>query len=481
MFDWLRRRIVEEKGYTMGFALGVALILTILGAALLEMVSHEMTMIRKHAEFTRAYYLAEAGINHALWNLNNNRSGAVGSETTQTVLGAGSYYTTYDSNTSLLTSLGTAGSVTRRIRVRTKQEELPLSLQRAVTAARSNEIPGTDNNPDAEVNVFMCNDTTETTMVVVCTNQGSLTIHGWVLNIRETTTSSNYLGYAYAPNGVRPTSNKYVAGVREYPIAQWKEKETYTPLGLPSFRTTSYEAEIRMASTIGTAGNTTWTGTYNLTGGEKRYFKGNLTINNATVTCDSTTTAATIVAYGNITIQDSTIGDAAGGKIKIIAGGGDDDRPSRSVDALIIEGNNNSRYTYLGKNIELYSNAQTKVNDHVFRLGEGLSSILLSRYELEIESDYGSGPSNYNIDLEGVVFSRERIRFQTEGGGRRIRIRGSIIAGDLQNPDGQLLFSNIKKQLWLIYDRGAIPKEGVESVFDAISGVTLDYTTWREG
>lgn len=485
MIDGLKRRIIEEGGYTLGFTLGVVSILTILGAGLLLMVGHEMTMIAKHADSTRAYYLAESGINHALWNLDKGLSGAVGSETTQTALGAGSYYTTYESNTRLLTSVGTVGSVSRRIRVRTKQEELPLSLQRAVTAAKSNDIPG-NKDPDAEDNVFICNDTTDTERVLICGSKGTWTIHGWLFNLQETTSSSNYLGWAYNVKGVEPTKYRYVAGSNEYPEAHWKdwEKDKGTDIApeLPNFRTAPYEEEIRTAKTTGTAGDTTWTGIKTLQGGEKYYFKSNLTIDGATITCDSTETAAVIVAYGNITIRDSTIGDAAGGKIKIIAGGWDDDDPGTNVDALTIEGNNNSKYTYLGKDIELYSNAQTRVNDHVYRLAEGCSSMLLSRYTLYIESSYSSGPAGtgYNIDLEGVVFSREGIRFRTEGGGRRVRIRGSIIAGDLQNPDGRLHFGNIKKQLWLVYDRGAIPEAGVKSAFGAISGVTLDYTTWRE-
>ncbi len=464
--------LIKEEGYTLAFALSAALILILVGAALISLTINEAYMVIQHANSTKAYYLAEAGINHALWSLNSNMSGTIGSETTPVALGSGSYYTIYDSNTGLLISVGKVTGVTRRIGVQTVVNTVPASFQRALTAAKSNAIPGNDDDPSAEDNVFIYNDTTETTRIMIYgTGSDVLNIHGWVINIREPSTSSDYLGYAYDEDGVRPVDNKYVDGVREFPDAHWKEATSANPSGLPTFRTALYEQEIRTASTY-PAGNQTWTGTVTLTGGSKTYINGNLTIDGATVTSTDTSTVTTIVAYGNVTINSSTIGE----KIQIIAGGWDDDDPDTNKDALVIQGTK-LKPTQMGANTELYSNAQTRVYDYVY----STQSSLLSRYVIFLASNTNAGSTDTgnHIELEGVVFSRKGIRFRTESSGREIAIIGSIIAGDVDNDDGRLWFDNIKRRVKLTFRGSAMPSE-YPSTFGIIQGVTLDYRTWRE-
>src|SRR3990170_2156361 len=89
---WLHR---SEKGYALPFALGVVIIFLIAGGALITFEANELNMLVHHYDSMRAYYLAEAGINHALWELNNNGDGNT-SGTITVGSGNGSYSTTYN-------------------------------------------------------------------------------------------------------------------------------------------------------------------------------------------------------------------------------------------------------------------------------------------------------------------------------------------------------------------------------------------------
>lgn len=126
-----KTKLKEQTGSTLATAAAIIAILAILAASMSVLIVNEMVQIIQYQNSTRAYYVAESGINNALWELNNWDAGAndgivglaanpismrVGSQT-------GSYYTLFDRDAEVLRAYGTVGGVTRRISVKIKFNE----------------------------------------------------------------------------------------------------------------------------------------------------------------------------------------------------------------------------------------------------------------------------------------------------------------------------------------------------------------------
>jgi|GEM_PF-4465863 len=488
----------SEKGYTLAFALGVILVLMILGAMFTTVIQNEMLQFTKHKEITQAYYLAEAGINHALWNLNNSFSGTVGSEASPVSLGAGSYYTVFDSSSKLLTSIGKVAGVTKKITVHVKLQVLPASFERAVSGVRFNSIYGEESfnsiygeeisTPDDPWNpnykgVFIHNASTDSDTFddVMVMNDGSntLNIDGYVVN-DEAFGTENYLSYAYSSSsgGVTPSSKRYNFPSNVYPNAHWKDG-IVADVELPEFDTSSYETKIALAKDAGT-GDVTWssvTKTYDP--GTQVLISGDLTITGSTVQNSNPDEGAVeIVVFEKVTINTSTIGP----KVHIIAGGGyvNDENKLQSELALEMTGgqNKNSR-TWLGDETQFYSNGKTLIHDYVCMSADSQTTII-SRFRFDIQSAEPD-PTGYHINLEGIFFSKRKIDFTLEPDGGNVRVNGCVVAGNsgATSPDGQINFGGINHRLDLVFSKSFISGE-VGAAFNIVNGAVLDYSTWRE-
>jgi len=468
----------SEKGYTLAFALGVILILMILGAMFTTVIYNETLQFARHKEVTQAYYLAEAGVNHALWNLNNNFSGTVGSESVPVSLGDGSYYTSYDTNSQTLTSAGTANGVTKKIITHLKVTVVPSSFDRAVTGGgKFNEVPG---------GVFIHNATTDLSKVLVV-NYGSnvLNIGGYIINDEKTSDDPDYLGYVWDEDGVLPASNRYTPPTIVYPDAHFKVSAEPEDAGLPAFNTSYYESEIAQADAGGDLGPVTWNSYTEFTAGTTKRIKGDLTITGCTVaSSDSNGSPVTIVASGKVTIENATIGD----NIHIIAG---NIGVSPSVSALEIKGTYGTpiQWTTLGDETQLYSHGDTEVNDYVRTTGKdtpGITdddgeTIIFSNEETIICSDDGNDEYTYHINIDGIIFAKEKItlsNFSASQSGN-IYIGGCVVAGDAGSDDGQIQFPNVTHRIDVVFSKGAVPN-GFPQAFEIIDGVVIDYPTWRE-
>jgi len=489
-----RNLFSSEKGYTLAFALGVILILMILGAMFTTVIYNEMLQFSRHKEVTQAYYLAEAGVNHALWNLNNSFSGTVGSESVPVSLGDGSYYTHYDTNSQTLTSAGTVNGVTKKIITHLKVTVVPSSFDRAVTGGRHfNSVPGgalaTPDNPwnPAYSGVFIHNATTDFAKVLVV-NCGSnvLNIHGYVVNDEKESNpyDPEYLGYVWDEDGVEPSGNIY-SPTNLYPDAHFKVSSEPEDVGLPAFNTSYYESEIVQADAGGDLGPVTWNSYTEFTAGTTKRIKGDLTITGCTVaSSDPNGSPVTIVASGKVTIENATIG----GNIHIIAG---NIGVSPSESAFEINGTYGTpiQWTTLGDETQLYSHGDTEVNDYVRTTGKDTpgttdddgETIIFSREETTICSDDGNDEYTYHINIDGIIFAKEKITLSNKSSSQagNIYIGGCVVAGDAGSDDGRIEFPNVTHRIDVVFSRGAVPS-GFPQAFQIIDGVVVDYPTWRE-
>lgn len=498
-----RRKLESEKGYTLAFTLGVVLVLVIVGAALLALVQNEALRLIQYRDSQEAYFLAEAGINRALWNIDLGRrtDATVGSEASPVSLGRGGYWTTYDTAAKILTSTGKVSGVTRAIIVRVNDEVVPSAFDTAVFSAQFNAIP--DN-----VTIWNDCDVSEPNpnkVVVVNYGTSALTIQGWVKNKPYATYG---LGYAYCAKGITPTSKKDV---------QWKEATEDPGYEWVVFNRSDYQSAIIAADKDGdedTEGNYVWESDYNLTpsssypgaswdaANHRWLVDGNLTIRNCTITSTSATLSspAQVVVYGTLTIQDATIGASdADNYIHITAGGREDYKPTlynandyssgkpklwSSAPIMTIRGTDPdyNKRVYIYKEVQLYSNGQTEIYNAVNMSQASIYSL----GEISVTSDQ----PGVKLNLKGDVFSKEKVSFTTTGSGVGIEIEGSCIAGckcpnptspgDLITYTGQIHFGEVSKPIDLIFNRGAKAESGPGGAFQVSAGATLDYSTWRE-
>ena len=289
---WLHR---SEKGYALPFALGVVIIFIIAGGALITFEVNELNMLVHHYDSRRAYYLAEAGINHALWELNKSPAGdGITSGTLQVGGGNGSYTTTYSQN--VLTSVGTYSGANKTITVKVEESTAGGGFGEtgALFAGNIDTVPAKltvwnglgDINPDR--------------VVITNTQSKILTIDGYVLNYNQPFAGSNYLGWVYGTGDVGPAEN----------VGTHFRSATNDPAyPFPIFDSTDYDNKIANAGSVGTALNNPLTGSQNLSPGTY-YRLGDLTISNATIQSSTATRAnpVYIVVAGDLTITSSTIG-----------------------------------------------------------------------------------------------------------------------------------------------------------------------------
>ncbi len=106
-----------RKGIVLVVALVFTLVLTILGFSVLIIAGNEITLTRKVVNKTKAFYLAEAGVEEFTARLNNGESGSI----EETALGEGSYLVDYypDEDPPYAIATGTVRGRVKRIKVKT--------------------------------------------------------------------------------------------------------------------------------------------------------------------------------------------------------------------------------------------------------------------------------------------------------------------------------------------------------------------------
>ncbi|MFQ5575111.1 MAG: WD40/YVTN/BNR-like repeat-containing protein, partial [Terriglobia bacterium] len=351
----------SESGYSFAFAMGVILIFLVLGAALLTLVVNESTMVVRHYDSRRAYYLAEAGINEALFELNRSPAGDGVTSGTLTVGGqTGSYSTAYSQNTLTATAtFPSSGGVTKTISVKVDPAAVSGSWSdmAAIAAEEIENIP-------AKMTIWNGSGDTDPDRLSLYSNEG-LNINGYVLNYNQPLGGADHLGWAYSGGNLGPGSN---VGTH------FREASSALGMAFPTFDSSSYDNMIDNVGDTGTELPSTISGTQ--TYGPGIYYReGNLTISSATIQTDSSVTRddpVYFVVEGKITVTNSTIGVASptnladpslppsaanpyGNWIRILVG----DEDSR------IQGTISNR-TYINKEVRIYTrDEETHVRDYV--------------------------------------------------------------------------------------------------------------------
>ena len=116
-----QRRQSSRSGAALLVCIFVVTLTSAMVVAMLDAETVDMTILRNTADYERAYYLAAAGVNHALAELEDNmmwRTGVVGQEFPT---GSGQTYsvqvTDGTGNQVIVTGTGMAGGVTRTLQV----------------------------------------------------------------------------------------------------------------------------------------------------------------------------------------------------------------------------------------------------------------------------------------------------------------------------------------------------------------------------
>lgn len=121
MFKRIAGLMAQDSGIATMLVVGVVLVLTILGFAIIARSSNEERITEKSAEGTKALHVADAGIQQAVWRVEQNMVsktapndfslvlGDVGGRADVTVENDGGWYWT-------ITSRGTVNNVSRTVR-----------------------------------------------------------------------------------------------------------------------------------------------------------------------------------------------------------------------------------------------------------------------------------------------------------------------------------------------------------------------------
>ncbi len=468
------KMVKNEKGYAIFIALTISLILFILGMAIFQLTDTEIRLTKKTYESAYAYYLADAGINHAMWNLGNLRSPNVGSAGSPIIIGNGKYYV--EANYDLLTSVGVYeydGKVTKRtITVRYVTKSYPMEKGYAIYAAKTPSLPE---------KVYFYNATTDSNRVVIVdTSSSTLNIHGYVFSTETPTvtlpnTIENHsdIGYVWCQSGsYQPTRN----------VGTHFRKYLSTPeLILLNMNTGTYDAKLLQAKTTGTPGNTLWSGITSLNSGEVKLFQGNLTITGevtAGATVPSDTGPAYVVVYGTLKFDGNA--KVSCPYVKFMAAGGSD-TTRENIDSVIIRG-----ATQFTHNVEVYSRSDLRIDDDTNIGGfiptssfsaechpEKGGSSFLSKGKIQIDEEKNSYPMN----MAGIFWSDKSsgkgISISTGSKGGTITIRGGLIS-----PSSQISFSDDK--LIKVYFREAFRPSDIAEGWTGNIDPVLNYTTWRE-
>ncbi|MBI4743623.1 MAG: hypothetical protein HY776_02180 [Actinobacteria bacterium] len=476
----------DEKGFATYIAIGIIFVLMALSIGISAIVSNEVTLVGHGSSRAKAYYLAEAGINHAIWKLNQTTpsgevSGDFGDE--------GTYSTTYSGQ--VLTSTGTFNGVTRKIIVNTIETTAPSAFDVGVffgsVTSSYNNVPTSRYS-----NVVIWNGlaSTDQNKVVlenyynVGATKGWLNIYGYVLNKPEVLIPPN-------PSDPRPHTTlrdperhavayaRRVLNPVNYLGSFSEGRRGSTPSGYspPYFNTTSYDSKI---ASVPSGVSQIWSTNVILSPGQ-RYVRGNLTINNgARITTNPSVTKtnpAEVVVRGNVYIDGRiangiTIGNASGDSyINILARGSIYFNPWGT----------NPYPVYLKKETQYYSQSNIYVYDNtrmeqasIFARG---SVVVQSRYNLT---------ANPDIDLDGILFSGNLIQFVVNASGGTIEFDGGAVAG-YKNAVGTIfnrpiIFTtpNRSGRLIQVTASPAAKPSQMPSVFQIPVNVQPDYKTWRE-
>ncbi len=111
------RLLSRRDGMALGAAIIILVVILVLGLAYLSLAVHEWILVRREVDNARAFFLAEAGRQRALYDLNVNPS--VLPSYTDEPLGGGTYsvQTAGDPSTgATVTSTGAFNDMQRRVR-----------------------------------------------------------------------------------------------------------------------------------------------------------------------------------------------------------------------------------------------------------------------------------------------------------------------------------------------------------------------------
>jgi len=440
--------ILNEDGYTIYLAVAIALILTILGAGLLILLNNELVILKRNVDYVKAYYLAEAGINHALWNLNHQIAEDVSGS-----LGDGTYQTSYNGAAKVLRSTGTVNNISRTITVKVTVADLPLAFNYGAFISKTSEIPGDDNNKDANGNVYIfgANEPEGSADKVVVMGYQQLNIHGWI-DDGENPGGFGGVGLVYSDTGqYSPASNEgthFNIGARPDPYPS-----------IPTLDTTSYDNKIASAAADpSVVGNPTYTNlTFNLSESDPNYIpnplkiKGNVTIS-GTISGGTPEKPAELIVTKKVTLNNVTVEPYT----TIIAG-----------ENIYINGNTTIKES--GTDADDNADSEFYANSDFYINGYGtIRATLITNYKLWIET-------GGQLNIYGPVFSTNWTKMKVTNTSARINFYGSIVNG----ADGQLIFDSIKGKVYIYFDKSFFPTYA-PAAFREYNGVSLDYSTWRE-
>src|SRR5256712_3503348 len=105
--DWATARLSDQRGSALAVVLVLIVVLTVVGAAMVNNALTEITIAYNTGDSTAAQYAAEAGLSRAMYELSQN-AGWAG---TTAAIGDGQYVVTVTSSGSVrsITSTGTRG------------------------------------------------------------------------------------------------------------------------------------------------------------------------------------------------------------------------------------------------------------------------------------------------------------------------------------------------------------------------------------
>lgn len=472
------KMIKNEKGYAIAIAITVSLILFILGLAIIQLTDTEIKLSKKTYESAYAYYLAEAGVNHSLWLIGNQRSPNVGSPPGTTpgpaTLGDGQYYVSVFDD--VITSVGIYENCQRTITVRYEAKSYQLEKGYAVYAARSPSIPS---------KVYFYNATTDPNACVVTDlSNDTLNIDGYVFSTSTPSAEPpssiplSDLGYVWnAAAKYNPTGN-INTHFRVYPSTP--DLKTLT------MSTSFYDGHLAIAkaSGQGSLGSTTYIDSLTVKSGEEDalYYKGNVVVR-GNVTADASDTPsdvapALVAVYGTLTF-DKTANVCP--YVTFMAAGGYDTTEG-NVDAVIIRGE-----TVFQHNVEVYSRSNILIIDGTKVVGftptksfeAQLDPVLggssfLAKNKIEIDNRN----VGFEMNMAGIFWAAGvrggGISVSTRPSGNKITIRGGLICSG-----GTVSFPN-NSHLIKIYYRDGFRPSNIASAFGGLLEPKLIYSTWRE-
>lgn len=110
----------DEKGVVLITTIVVLVFLTVLGMSLIAFLFSRMSYSGMQLDRLKAFYLAEAGIAKALWELRQNQDpdGNGNGNVAKTSLGDGFFRTRHDFQSSTLMSIGEVNKVRRAVQLK---------------------------------------------------------------------------------------------------------------------------------------------------------------------------------------------------------------------------------------------------------------------------------------------------------------------------------------------------------------------------